>query len=373
MLMTFIRSYGELGYIIIHQTVYQLFPPDTIDPDSTAPLTPSDFIQRILVPEATAYLIMEDLQFTYSGAIKTLRESVEYGVAMFPDTGGDNDEGMKAADDVVKERARVRRRQLLEEEMNFQQRESSEMEVEFELSKLSSPSKPKKSRSRRGKAGMKSVTNTSESERDDVAADRDEPPQILTQRPPTARSRKPTSGYRSDASNTSNASVASRISTRSTKRTQVGAGTMQPSNPPPLFSSQSTKLQDCASSYRAKTPSDGSSDVEVISDHNTRSRTRDRTKLVPQPTLGDSKSMGSKKFPPTESAPDIDPDDELLNSSPFNVRRYVSQRTLSTGLEDLDMEETPKLQKIGVTKLNVDPWGILKTPTRRVGLIPAPR
>jgi len=53
-----------------------------------------------------------------------------------------------------------------------------------------------------------------------------------------------------------------------------------------------------------------------------------------------------------------------LNSSPFNVRRYVSRRTLSAGLEDLDMEETPKLQKIGVTKLDVDPWGVVKTPTR---------
>ena len=365
MLMPFIRSYGELGYLIIHQTIYQLFPLDTIDPDSTTPLTPSDFIQRILVPEAAAHLIMEDLQSTYSNAIKTLRESVEYGVAMFPDTGGDNEEGTKAADDVVKERARVRRKQLLEEEMEIEQCGSSEIEVELELSRHSSPPKlviPKKSRSRRGKAGANSVSNTSESERDMVAV-----PQLLTQRPPTAKSRKPTSGYRSDASNTSNASVASRSSTRSMKRNQVNTRTAQPSDPLRLPSSQPVKRQEFTSLYRAKTPFDGSSDVEIISDHDT-SSTRCGTKAVPQLSCKDSKSAGkgSKKSARTESTPGTDSDDELLSSSPFNVRRYVSQRTLSTGLEDLEMEETPKLQKIGHMKLNEYPWRVLKTPTRQV-------
>lgn len=323
---------------------------------------------------------MEDLQSTYSSAIKTLRESVEYGVAMFPDNGGDNEEGIKAADDVVKERARVRRKQLLEEETEIQQRESSEMEVELELSRHSSPPKPiipKKGRSRRGRAGAKSITNTSESEQDMMAADLDEP-HIFMQRPPTAQPRKPISGYRSDASNNSNASVTSRISTRSMKRNQNYSRTIQPSDPPSLPTSQPIKRQDFSSLYRAKTPSNGSSDVEIVSDHNTRSTLnsiRGGTRLAPQQSLKDSKSIGkgSKKPAPTESTPDPDSDDELLNSSPFNVRRYVSRRTLFAGLEDLDMEETPKLQKIGVTKLDVDPWGVLKTPTRQVRRIGIPR
>jgi len=352
--------YGELGYMIIHQTIYQLFPPDAIDPDSTAPLTPSDFIQRILVPEAAVCLIMEDLQSTYLSAIKTLRESVEYGVAMFPDTGGDNEEGMKAADDVVKERARARRKQLLKEEMEIRQRESSEMEVEHELSKPLSPLKPitpKKSRSRRGRAGAKSVTNTSESERDMVVADWDEP-QIFTQHPSTAKPRKPTSGYRSDASNASNGSVASRTSTRSKPRNQVGSRTTQP-----LPSSHPTKRQESASFFRTKTPSDGSSDVEIISDR-TRSRSRDGTKLVPQRSLKDPKSVG-KGSKLAESTPDTDSDEKLLNSSPFNLRRHVSHRTLSTELEDLDMEETPKVQKFLDMRLNGDPWGGLETPTHQ--------
>lgn len=311
---------------------------------------------------------MEDLQSTYSSAIQTLRESVEYGVAMFPDTGGDNEEGTEAADEVVKERARVRRKQLLEEETEIQQRESSEMEVEFELSKHSSPPKPvipKNSRSRRGRVGTKSVIDTSESERDTAMGDWDEP-QILTQRPPTAKSRKPTSGYRSDASKTSNASVANRKSTRSTNKNRDDTHTTQHLDPPAWPSPQPTQRRQRASSYRAKTPSDGSSDVEVISDHNTRStrsRTQDWTKLVPQPSLKDSETVGegSKKPALAEATLDTDSDDDLLSSSPFNVRRHISQRTVSTGLEDLDMEETPKLQKI----LNASHWGVLKTPTRQ--------
>lgn len=362
-LMSPIRSYGELGYLIIHQTIYQLFTPEALDPDSTAPFTPSEFIQRILVPEAAVYLIMEDLQSTYSNAIKTLRESVEYGVAMFPDTGGDNEEGMKAADDVVKEQARMRRKQLLEEEMEIQQN-SSEMEVELEILRPSSPPKPttpKKSRSKRSKAGARSVIDTSGGERDMMMVDLNEP-QILTQRPPTAKSRKPSAGYRSDVSNASDASVASRASTRSMTRKKtpkVDTHTTQPSEVP-LPASQPPKRPKSASSHRAKTPSEHSSDVEVISDHSTRStRThiRDGTKPATKPP---PKSVGkrSTRSVHAESAPDTDPDDQLLSSSPFNVGRHMSRRTLSTELGDLDMDETPKPQKVVSMKLNPDPWGI---------------
>ena len=379
-LIPLIRSYGELGYLIIHQTIYQLFPPDTINSDSTAPLTPADFIQRILVPEAAVYLIMEDLQSDYSSAVKTLRESVEYGVAMFPDAGGDNEEGMKAVDDVAKERAKARRKQLLEEEMEVQQLESSEMEVELEILRPSSPLKPatpKKNRSRQGKAGTKSLTDTSENERDTKMVDSEEP-QTHARRPPTARSRKPTSGYRSDASNASNASLASRASTRSTTRKKtsgVDTRTTQASEPPlPLPVSQSLERQNFApshktSSYRAKTPSDRSSDVEIVSDHSTRStrsRTRGASRPASQQPSKNSKTVGkrSKKHAHTESAPDTDSDNELLSSSPFNVGRHMSQKTLSIELEDLDMEETPKPQKVASLKLNPDPWRVSKTPTR---------
>jgi len=375
-------SYGELGYLIIYQTIYQLFPPDTMDPSSTSPLTPGDFIQRILVPEVAVHLIMEDLHSTYSNAIKTLRESVEYGVAMFPDTGADNEEGMKAADDVVKERARVRRKQLLEEEVELPQGDSSEMEVEFEILRPSTPPKhitPRKSRPKRGKPRTKVLADASESDRDLEMVDSCEQ-DTITHQPPTAKSRKPTSGYRSDASNASNSSLASRTSTRSMTRKQtskVNARTAQASGPPPpLPASQPPKRQESTSSYRTRTPSVHSSDVEVVSDNSTRStrkRTRDGTKPTPLPPLKNSKSIDKRSTTSAraESTPNTDSDDELLNSSPFNVKRHISRKTLSTELGDLDMDETPKPQKILNMKLNPDPWGISGTPTRGVSRNPS--
>ncbi|OBZ73608.1 hypothetical protein A0H81_05976 [Grifola frondosa] len=107
------RVYGELGYVVIHQTIYNLFPPTSFDPDSTLPLTPTDFIQLILVPEAAVSLIMEDMSQTRAAAIRTLRDSAEYGVAMFPDDGADVTD---AGEQIIMERARARRKELEEEE-----------------------------------------------------------------------------------------------------------------------------------------------------------------------------------------------------------------------------------------------------------------
>lgn len=99
--------------MVIHQTIYDLFPPQSFPPSSTLPITPTEFIQLVLVPEAAVSLIMEDLSQTREQAILTLRESAEYGVAMFPydqdDAGGD------VGENIIKERARARRQQLKEE------------------------------------------------------------------------------------------------------------------------------------------------------------------------------------------------------------------------------------------------------------------
>lgn len=117
-------SYGELGLLIIHQTLYNLFPFSSFEPSSIAPLTPAEFIQLVLIPEAAVRLIMQDLCLDRDDAIVTLRESSQYGVAMFPDTssgkgaalgdGDDDDEGV--ADRIVMERAKARRMELEEEE-----------------------------------------------------------------------------------------------------------------------------------------------------------------------------------------------------------------------------------------------------------------
>ena len=109
-----VSSYGELGSMILHQTLYNMFPPSSFDAQSIAPLTAQDFIQRILVPEAALALIMEDTGQDRIQAIRTMRESAGYGVAMFPDTS--EGPGVGAGEDIVLERARVRRRELFDEE-----------------------------------------------------------------------------------------------------------------------------------------------------------------------------------------------------------------------------------------------------------------
>ncbi|OSX64116.1 hypothetical protein POSPLADRAFT_1137777 [Postia placenta MAD-698-R-SB12] len=105
--------YGELGYMIINQTIYNLFPPASFHADSTLPLTPTDFIALVLVPEAAVSLITEDMKQTRQEAIATLRESAEYGVAMFPDDH-DSADAVSAGERIIMERARVRRKELEE-------------------------------------------------------------------------------------------------------------------------------------------------------------------------------------------------------------------------------------------------------------------
>jgi hypothetical protein len=137
-------SYGELGSVIIHQTLYGLFPPSSFDPTLIAPLTPPEFIQRILVPEAAAGLILEDRRLDPQNekhkekAVKILRESAAYGVAMFPDADTnvgasgkerkDEDWVMGVGDEIVRERARMRRKELEEEERVEEMRIKNETE-----------------------------------------------------------------------------------------------------------------------------------------------------------------------------------------------------------------------------------------------------
>lgn len=113
--MTCYDSYGELGYVIINQTIYDLFPPTGFEPNSTLPLTPTEFIQRVLVPEAAVSLVMEDLQESRGKAIMTLRESASYGVAMFPDDHADST-FLTAGEQIVQKRAAARRQELEKEE-----------------------------------------------------------------------------------------------------------------------------------------------------------------------------------------------------------------------------------------------------------------
>jgi RTC4-like domain len=134
-------SYGELGSMILHQTLYNIFPPSSFDAQSITPLTPQEFIQCILVPEAALALIMEDTGQDRAQAAQTMRESAGYGVAMFPDTS--EGPGVGAGEDIVLERARARRRELEDEERMEALQRSGGSEEEH-LSKNKGTKRPKK-------------------------------------------------------------------------------------------------------------------------------------------------------------------------------------------------------------------------------------
>lgn len=117
-------SYGEQGSVIIQHTLYDLFPPSSINQPFIKPLTANEYVQRILVPEVAVKLIMGDQNTSYEKAVAVLRESSNYGVAMFPEDGGEwgekkhrkTDDDMGVADKMIMERARKRRIELEKEE-----------------------------------------------------------------------------------------------------------------------------------------------------------------------------------------------------------------------------------------------------------------
>lgn len=85
-----------------------------------APLEPTDFVLRVLVPEAARLLIMEDMDISAESALLVLQDSRKYGMAKFPDAGGDEDIGMgiglKARMKVGMERAKKEEEEWREED-----------------------------------------------------------------------------------------------------------------------------------------------------------------------------------------------------------------------------------------------------------------
>ncbi len=86
---------GELGFAIIYQTILTMFSPAEMDRSFFLPLTWSDFLHRVLLPQTALLLIMEDLKLTgeegRKEALNVLQESSDYGAEMFPD----NNEGRR--------------------------------------------------------------------------------------------------------------------------------------------------------------------------------------------------------------------------------------------------------------------------------------
>lgn len=79
-------SYGEQGAVIIYQALFSLFPNEVLESSATAPLSYTEFVQCVLVPEVAASLVQEDMGLeTREEALEVLEDSSSYGVAMFPD------------------------------------------------------------------------------------------------------------------------------------------------------------------------------------------------------------------------------------------------------------------------------------------------
>lgn len=76
-------SYGEQGMVVIHRALQNMFP--NIPPSTCAPLEPSDFILRVLVPEAARILIAQDMGVGHKEAFEILLASRKYGLSKFPD------------------------------------------------------------------------------------------------------------------------------------------------------------------------------------------------------------------------------------------------------------------------------------------------
>ncbi|CAE6455961.1 unnamed protein product [Rhizoctonia solani] len=78
--------YGEQGFLVFFDILNELFP--NLTPKESKPLTTRQFFMSVLVPEAAALLIEQDMDCTHEEALVILRESRQYGLAMFPDRGG---------------------------------------------------------------------------------------------------------------------------------------------------------------------------------------------------------------------------------------------------------------------------------------------
>lgn len=80
-----VRSYGPRGSAVILKTLYKMFPLESMDPKLASPLSRADLLSRVVLQEAAAALIMDDLHMSREEALMTLRDSGRYGAVQFPE------------------------------------------------------------------------------------------------------------------------------------------------------------------------------------------------------------------------------------------------------------------------------------------------
>jgi hypothetical protein len=119
-----------------------MFP--SIPSEKISPLDLASYFSLVLVPETALLLIQDDLQLkngkngtvTRSQALKILRKSTKYGLAIFPVAEGNQP---NAGDDIARQRARkMRKLRDQEEEEELRRTSSQATEIDTDVLNLSS-------------------------------------------------------------------------------------------------------------------------------------------------------------------------------------------------------------------------------------------
>lgn len=316
-----------------------MFPPASLDPARISPLTSNEFVSRILVPEVALRLIMEDRDLEGSNgmhqALIVLRESSAYGVAMFPEDGGEGStskkrpDGMGVGDKIVMERARKRRKEL-EEEEEQEEREEAKRIAEGERMKTEQVKEKEKTGSKKRKRNQRE-----EQQLEDQQAPVERPRPRPTMRASSSMSVLPSSDHEEETSQPLPARHKSPRKTRaqSTRSMYSGMDTDDYSSSKPVieFSTSESDVPQ-TSKERTRSPSASGSKPEQRKDKSrkgssTRAASRD---LVVLNIGSDSDaSIGSRTS--TKSA-------TRTSSSPNAIKRFDSTMNVDLDEDDVGLE-----------------------------------
>ena len=79
--------YGAYGAYVIKKTLYHMLltEPKLLVKKDSAPLSPKDYLQFVLLPEVACRLIAQDRQVSLVDALDIMRSSTDFGELVFED------------------------------------------------------------------------------------------------------------------------------------------------------------------------------------------------------------------------------------------------------------------------------------------------
>ena len=148
-------SYGEKGASAITGALQKMFAgtAELKQALTTAPIHPlksSEFIRRVLVPEAAVLLIQEDRDISRAQAIQTLEDSRRYGMVVFPDTADSDESDSEVPHDfpkATKQKLRMKRKLAPESnEADFDEAKKARTELPEPPKEIPEPRRSKRLR-----------------------------------------------------------------------------------------------------------------------------------------------------------------------------------------------------------------------------------